>query len=58
MRERQGVSVGVTTMIAEIHGPFVKPQAITPIRSEARIAKIERAKARRKRKRSGNDEWA
>ena len=32
-------------MIAEIHGPFVKPQAITPIGSEGRIAKIERGKA-------------
>jgi hypothetical protein len=45
-------------MIAEIHGPFVKPQAITPIGSEGRTAKIERAKARQKRKRTGNAEWA
>ena len=37
-------------MIAEIHGPFVKPQAITPISSEARTAKIEHAKARQRGK--------
>ena len=45
MRERKRAGVGINSMIAEIHGPFVKPQAITPIGSEGRTAKIERAKA-------------
>ncbi len=38
LRERKGTSVGVSSMIAEIHGPFVEPQAITPIRCEGRTA--------------------
>ena len=58
LRERKGASVGVSSMIAEIHGPFVEPPAITPIRCEGRIAKIEREKARRKTGRTGNAEWA
>ena len=40
LRERKGTSVGVSSMIAEIHGPFVKPQAITPIGSEARAVEL------------------
>ena len=40
LREGQGVSVGVTTMIAEIHESFVKPQAITPIGSEGRTVRM------------------
>ena len=40
LRERKGTSVGVSSMIAEIHGPFVKPQAITPIGSEARTVEL------------------
>ena len=40
LRERKGASVGVSSMIAEIHGPFVKPQAITPIGSEGRTVRM------------------
>jgi hypothetical protein len=40
LREWKGRSVGVSSMIAEIHGPFVEPQAITPISSEERTVKM------------------
>ena len=40
LREGQGTSVGVSSMIAEIYGPFVEAQAITPIGSEGRTAKL------------------
>ena len=50
LREGQGVSVGVTTMIAEIHGPFVKPQAITPIGSEARTVELMTGRQTKDRK--------
>ena len=40
LRARKGASVGVSSMIAEIHGPFGEPQAITPIRCEERTVKM------------------
>ena len=50
LREGQGVSVGVTTMIAEIHESFVKPQAITPIGSEARTVELMTGRQTKDRK--------
>ena len=50
LRERKGMSDGVNSMIAEIHGPFVKPQAITPIGSEARTVELMTGRQTKDRK--------
>ena len=62
LRERKGAGVEVSSMIAEIHGPFVERQTITPICSGGRTAKMsvgrQSKRAKEQEMPSGPNVWS